>query len=133
MKKHELKDYNRLLRAEIEALKYILQEAEDSLGDGCRCGEIKLLQEENTELLKDINDLHAEYAKSHVDAGKALCELVSDIRDLRIKHTEETQELRSSFLKQLKTIKERETRANDENVRLQSKIAGLKNEMEVSK
>lgn len=65
MKKHELKDYNRLLRAENEALKYILQEAEDSLSEGCRCGEIKLLQEENTELVKDINDIEYEWAKDH--------------------------------------------------------------------
>jgi hypothetical protein len=123
------KNYIRLLEEENEDLREILQ----LTVDGYPINEVDLLQEENTELLKDINDLQAEYAKSHVDASKALCELVSDIRDLRIKHTEETQELRSSFLKQLKTIKERETRANDENVRLQSKIAVLKNEMEVSK
>lgn len=65
MKKSELKDYNRPLRAENEALKYLLQEDENMLSGYCRCGEIKLLQEENNELVKDLNDLQYEWAKDH--------------------------------------------------------------------
>jgi chromosome segregation ATPase len=75
MKKSELKDYNRLLRAENEALREILQMAADSLSDGCRCGEIKLLQEENTELVKDLNDLQADWAAHYT-------ELLSEINNL---------------------------------------------------
>jgi hypothetical protein len=99
MKKHELKDYNRLLRAENEALKYILQEAEDSLSDGCRCGEIKLLQEENDVLVKDLNDLQADWAADHAE-----------------------------YRKTLEVIKEQNTRECDLNVRLQGNIHELKKE-----
>lgn len=83
MKKHELKDYNRLLRAENEALREILQMAEDSLSDGCQCGEIKLLQEENTELVKDLNDLQADWAEDHSFLVEQHFKLVKDINDLR--------------------------------------------------
>ncbi len=79
MKKHELKDYNRLLRAENEALREILHMAADSLSDGCRCGEIKLLQEENTELVKDTNDLQADWAESNVVAGTAMLTMATEI------------------------------------------------------
>lgn len=102
MKKHELKDYNRLLRAENEALKYLLQEAEDSLGDGYQCNEIKLLQEENDELVKDLNDLQADWATDHAD------------------HAE--------YRKTLEVIKEQNTRECDLNVRLQGNIHELEKE-----
>lgn len=78
MKKHEFKDYNRLLRAENEALKYILQEAEDSLSDGCRCGEIELLHEENAGLVNDINDLQADWAADHAEYRKTKPQLDPD-------------------------------------------------------
>lgn len=78
MKKRELKDYNLLLRAENEALKYILQEAEDSLSDARRCGEIELLQEENTELVNDINDLQADRAADHAEYRKTKPQLDPD-------------------------------------------------------
>ena len=81
MKKHELKDYNRLLRAENEALREILHMAADSLSDGCRCGEIKLLQEENTELLKEINDLHAIWAQDESKLRYFCLELAKDLND----------------------------------------------------
>lgn len=90
MKKRELKDYNRLLRAENEALREILHMAADSLSDGYQCGEIKLLQEENTELAKDLNDLQADwgvdytiYTREVRRACKKNDELIRDIRDLQ--------------------------------------------------
>lgn len=90
MKKHELKDYNRLLRAENEALREILHMAADSLSDGYQCGEIQLLQEENNELVKDLNDLRADWAVDYTiyvrEVGRAYKknnELIRDIRDLQ--------------------------------------------------
>jgi len=88
--KQSLKDYNRLLKMENDAVKYLLQEAEGSLSDGCRCCEIKLLQEENTELVKDLNDLQADwgvdytiYVREVRRAYKKNDELIRDIRDLQ--------------------------------------------------
>lgn len=83
MNKKNLKDYNRLLRAENEALREILHMAADSLSDGCRCGEIKLLQEENVVLVKDLNDLQADWAKSNVVFRAAMREMVQEIDDLQ--------------------------------------------------
>ena len=79
MKKRELKDYNRLLKMENEDLWELLLMAENTLGDDCRCGEIKLLQEENTELVKDINDLQADWAESNVVAGTAMLAMATEI------------------------------------------------------
>lgn len=56
-----------------------------------------------------------------------------ELNELKIKHTEETQELRAEYLKTLETIKERETRECNENVRLQSKIAELEKETAIEK
>ncbi len=75
MKKSELKDYNRLLRAENEALREILQIAEDSLEGDCYCKEIALIQEESIELVKDLNDLQADWAAHYT-------ELLSEINNL---------------------------------------------------
>ncbi len=79
MKKHELKDYNRLLKMENEDLWELLLMAENTLGDDCRCGEIKLLQEENNELVKDLNDLQADWAESNVVAGTAMLTMATEI------------------------------------------------------
>lgn len=128
MKKHELKDYNRLLRAENEALREILQMAEDSLSDGCRCGEIKLLQEENTELVKDLNDLQADwgvdytiYTREVRRVYKKNDELIRDIRDLQADWAADHAEYRNT----LEAIKEQNTRECDLNVRLQGEDCGI--------
>lgn len=78
MNKSELKDYNRLLRAENEALREILQMAENSIENGCYCKEIALIHEENAELVKALNDLQADWAEDHVktvNAHEADCAL----------------------------------------------------------
>lgn len=128
MKKHELKDYNRLLRAENEALREILQMAEDSLSDGCRCGEIKLLQEENTELVKDLNDLQADWAEDHSFLVEQHFKLVKDINDLRADWAADHAEYR----KTLETIKEQNTRECDLNVRLQGIIKELTGKLDTA-
>lgn len=115
MKKKDLKNYNRLLKEENEALREILQIAENLSGCDCYCKNIALIQGENGELLKDINDLQADWALDYKDA----------LNELKIKHIEETQELRQSYLKTLEIMSAKHTRANDENVRLRGKIAEL--------
>ena len=83
MKKSELKDYNRLLRDRNEVLEDLMRLINDSLEGDCRCEEIKLLREENTELVKDLNDLKADWAKSNTIAYAAVHALVRDIDDLQ--------------------------------------------------
>lgn len=79
MKKRELKDYNRLLKMENEDLWELLLMAENTLGDDYQCGEIKLLQEENNELVKDLNDLRADWAECNVVAGTAMLAMATEI------------------------------------------------------
>lgn len=81
MKKQDLKNYNRLLKMENEALEHLLQEAENSLGDDSQCKEIALIMEENTELLKEINDLHAIWAQDESKLRYFCLELAKDLND----------------------------------------------------
>lgn len=72
MKKRDLKDYNRLLREELKRtnkqknkaeIELFQLKAKQILEPIIVGGEIKLLQNENTELVKDMNDLQADCAK----------------------------------------------------------------------
>lgn len=78
MKKHELKDYNRLLKMENEGLWELLLMAENNLSDARRCGEIELLQEENAGLVKDLNDLQADWGVDHAEYRKTKPQLDPD-------------------------------------------------------
>lgn len=78
MKKRELKDYNRLLKMESEDLWELLLMAENNLSDARRCGEIKLLQEENDGLVKDLNDMQADWAADHAEYRKTKPQLDPD-------------------------------------------------------
>ena len=79
MKKRDLKDYNRLLRDRNEVLEELLQLVSDSMDGDCYCKEIALIQEENTELGKDLNDLRADWAESNVVAGTAMLAMATEI------------------------------------------------------
>ncbi|PKM74780.1 MAG: hypothetical protein CVU92_04720 [Firmicutes bacterium HGW-Firmicutes-17] len=125
MKKRDLKDYNRLLKMENEALEHLLQEAENKLGGDRYCKEIALIQGKNTELVKDMNDLQADWAESNVVAGTAMWGMAQDIDDLQADMAADHTEYRNT----LETIKERETRECAENVRLQGKIAKLQDKI----
>ena len=85
--------------------------AENTLGDDCRCGEIKLLQEENNELVKDMNDLQADCAKRietmMVDCTKELVssrdwnsvqdELISKITDTAMDYLDDIDDLQADW------------------------------------
>lgn len=108
----------------------LLEEHVDDLTTAAKIDTVLSLRK--TEKLKEFKSELASVS----DWNKAQEELISKIADtamdyqeelneLKIKHIEETQELRAEYLKTLETIKERETRECNENVRLQGKIAGL--------
>jgi uncharacterized protein (DUF849 family) len=75
--------------------------------------------------IADLNDLQADYAKSNAVARAAMRELVQEIDDLQADMAADHAEYR----KTLEVIKEQNTRECDLNVRLQSKIAGLQDDI----
>jgi chromosome segregation ATPase len=92
-------------------------------------GRIKELEDDNSflvekhfELVKDINDLRADWAIDHIDC-------IEELNKIQINYVGQVDELRRDFMKTLETIKERETRECAENVRLQGKIAKLQDKI----
>lgn len=84
------KNYVRLLEEENKNLWKFLQAIKKGLIDDYQCNEIKLLREENTELVKDLNDLRADwgvdytvYTREVRRAYRKSDELIRDIRDLQ--------------------------------------------------
>lgn len=117
MKKQDLKNYNRLLKMENEALEHLLQEVENRLGGDSQCGLSKLLNDRNDELIDDINDIQADWAVERIVLAKALKEYDSDLA-LSNKKNENLQE-------DLETAGKRITGLEADNARLRSVTSDL--------
>ena len=132
MKKRDLKDYNRLLRDRNEVLEELLQLVSDSMDGDCYCKEIALIQEENTELVKDLNDLQADWAADHtieLALRDITLELGKDLNDLKADWAVDYAKYQITLI----NLVEKNTRECDENVKLQGKIAILKEDLETAR
>lgn len=135
MKKRDLKDYNRLLREESQRvseqkskveIELFHLKAKQILEPIINGGEIKLLQDENNEIIDELNDLQADWAESNVVAGTAMLAMVQDINDLQADMAADHADYREQVIK----LVTQRTRESDLAVRLQSRIAELQNENE---